>query len=230
MQKDNSNFAPINAERALQIEKVLKEGKLAFGNTLNFYNWLKRKPSMLEGNLSIESLYSLMALKKYLTSLEEFNTVYLHDSYRISNKLYSSDLSGFGCKLHGARWNSKGIAHAYILPNIFHWHCLKCLYIPNSRDYAIELDLLYIHLPDNASDIKEITLPKLKTNWIEDDDYSRFIGDEFIKSKQALILKVPSAVVQEEHNFLINPVHPEFKKIKISKTKSFRPDKRLFSI
>src|SRR5436190_3899796 len=67
--KDNSSFAPINAERALQIEKVLKEGKLAFGNTQNFYNWLKRNPSMLEGTLSIESLHSLDGIEKILTQL-----------------------------------------------------------------------------------------------------------------------------------------------------------------
>ncbi len=67
--KSNSSFAPINAERALQIERVLKEGKLAFGNTQNFYNWLKRKPAILEGNLSIESLHSLDGIEKVLTQL-----------------------------------------------------------------------------------------------------------------------------------------------------------------
>ena len=106
---------------------------------------------------------------------------------------------------------------------------LEMLVHTQFKDYAIPLDLVYLHLPENGT-IKEITLPKLKSNWPEDEDYSRFIGDEFIKSKQALILKVPSAVVQEEHNFLVNPQHADFKKIKISKTTSFRPDKRLFSI
>lgn len=67
--KNNSSFAPINAERALQIEKVLKEGKLAFGNTQNFYNWLKRNPPMLEGNLSLGSLSSLDGIEKVLTQL-----------------------------------------------------------------------------------------------------------------------------------------------------------------
>lgn len=106
---------------------------------------------------------------------------------------------------------------------------LEMLVHTQFKDYAIELDLLHIHLPDN-SDIKEITLPKLKAGWTDDDDYSRFMGDEFIKSKQFLVLKVPSAVVQEEHNFLVNPLHAEFKKVRVSKTRSFRPDKRLFSI
>ena len=148
--------------------------------------------------------------------------------YRISTRLYSSDLSGTGAKLYGARWNSKGIAMLYSTEFIS-LALLEMLVHTQFKDYAIPLDLVYLHLPENGT-IKEITLPKLKSNWPEDEDYSRFIGDEFIKSKQALILKVPSAVVQEEHNFLVNPQHADFKKIKISKTTSFRPDKRLFSI
>ena len=56
--KNNSTFAPINAERALQIEKVLKEDKITFGKVENFYSWLKRNPYMLESNLSFDSLTS----------------------------------------------------------------------------------------------------------------------------------------------------------------------------
>ena len=67
--KDNGSFAAINAERALQIDKVIKEGKIAFGNIQNFYNWLKRNPSMLEGTLSLESLHSLDGIEKVLTQL-----------------------------------------------------------------------------------------------------------------------------------------------------------------
>jgi putative toxin-antitoxin system antitoxin component (TIGR02293 family) len=67
--KNNSSFAPINAERALQIEKVLKEGKLTFGKVENFYNWIKREPYMLEGNLSFNSLTSFDGIQKVLTQL-----------------------------------------------------------------------------------------------------------------------------------------------------------------
>ncbi|MEO7306391.1 MAG: antitoxin Xre-like helix-turn-helix domain-containing protein [Ferruginibacter sp.] len=67
--KNNGSFAPINAERALQIDKVLKEGKITFGKIENFYNWLKGKPYMLEGNLSINSLTSYEGIQKVLTQL-----------------------------------------------------------------------------------------------------------------------------------------------------------------
>ena len=67
--KNNGSFAPINAERALQIENVLKEGKITFGKVENFYNWLKRGPYMLEGNLSFNSLTSYEGIQKVLTQL-----------------------------------------------------------------------------------------------------------------------------------------------------------------
>ena len=67
--KNNGTFAPMNAERALQIAKVLEQGKIAFGNTNNFYTWLKGNPYMLEGNLSIESLSTLDGIERVLIQL-----------------------------------------------------------------------------------------------------------------------------------------------------------------
>jgi putative toxin-antitoxin system antitoxin component (TIGR02293 family) len=67
--KSNGVFASINAERALQIANVLKEGKITFGSIDKFYSWLKTNPYMLEGNLSLESLTSAEGINKILTQL-----------------------------------------------------------------------------------------------------------------------------------------------------------------
>lgn len=146
--------------------------------------------------------------------------------FRISNPLYSSDLSGSGAKIFGSRWNSKGLPMLYTSEHIS-LALLEMLVHTAFDDYSNDLDLLYIQFPDNSS-IREISLPKLKKNWYTHIDYTRFIGDEFIKSSETLILKVPSVVVSQEFNYLFNPLHPEFKKIKIIKNKTFTPDKRLF--
>ncbi len=145
--------------------------------------------------------------------------------YRIANPIYSHDISGEGAKINGARWNSKGVPMLYTSENIS-LATLEMLIHTNFTDYIISLDLLYISIPDTG--FSEINISKLKNNWVEDFEYSKFIGDEFIKSNQSLVLKIPSAVVYEEHNYLVNPLHPEFRKVKIIKTKSFSPDKRLF--
>lgn len=67
--KNNSSFAPINAERALQIAHVIDEGKKTFGKTELFYNWLKKRPLMLEGPLSFESLTTTHGIQLVLTQL-----------------------------------------------------------------------------------------------------------------------------------------------------------------
>ena len=106
---------------------------------------------------------------------------------------------------------------------------LEMLVNTNFKDYSIELDLLFIQIATDTP-VTEIKINKLKTNWKEDFAYTKFIGDEFIKQNHSLLLKVPSAVISDEYNFLVNPLHADFKKVKLIKTKSFWPDKRLFAI
>jgi uncharacterized protein (DUF2384 family) len=67
--KNNGSFAPINAERALLIAKVIQEGIRTFGNFNLFYGWIKRNPYMLEGNLSFASLTTGDGIQKILTQL-----------------------------------------------------------------------------------------------------------------------------------------------------------------
>jgi RES domain-containing protein len=148
--------------------------------------------------------------------------------HRICNSLYSDDLSGNGSKLFGGRWNSKGIPMLYVSEHIS-LAVLEMLVNNQFKDFSIELSLLRISIPDSI-EIKEIKLSKLKPKWNEDFSYSKFMGNEFIKSMNNLVLKVPSAVIGEEHNFLINPLHPDFKKIKITEVKQFSTDERLFTI
>ncbi len=59
-------------------------------------------------------------------------------------------------------------------------------------------------------------------------DYTRYIGDEFLQSRSDLILKIPSAVIPEENNYLLNPSHKDFKKIVIERSKRYGLDNRLF--
>lgn len=148
--------------------------------------------------------------------------------YRICHQQYSDDLSGTGAKLFGGRWNSKGVGMLYV-SEFISLTLLEMLVHAQFRDFAVPLCLLSITIPDQA-EIKELKLQKLKADWISDDSFTKFIGDEFIHAGKNLIMKVPSAIVTEEHNFLINPAHPDFKKVKIASNRIFETDKRLFSI
>ena len=67
--KGNGSFAPINAERAMQIANVVAEGKRTFGKIEMLYNWLKKKPFMLEGELSLSSLTTSHGIQMVLIQL-----------------------------------------------------------------------------------------------------------------------------------------------------------------
>ena len=148
--------------------------------------------------------------------------------YRITNTAYSGDLNGTGAKLMGGRWNSGGLPVLYTAGHIS-LAVLEMLVNTNFKDYAISLDLVYIKLPEQQK-TTIIEPGKLKKNWQSDYGYTRFLGDALLTEKESLLIKVPSAVIPEEFNYLANPLHPDFRKISIIKIKSFRPDERLFSI
>lgn len=146
--------------------------------------------------------------------------------YRITNSHFKDDISGSGAKIKGSRWNITGTSMLYTAENIS-LSTLELLVHIGFNDIQNFYHLLAISLPDNAA-LKEIHANKLKTNWQEDEDYTAFMGTEFLRTNTSLILKVPSAIVPEEHNYLINPGHPDFKKVKIKKSRQFIFDKRLY--
>ena len=146
--------------------------------------------------------------------------------YRLAIDSYKNDLSGNGAKLFGGRWNTAGLPVVYTTENI----SLAVVEILVRADtYTIPLNyyLIKIDIPDNITPLT-VTSSKLKKEWKDDLGYTQWMGDEFIKANEALLLKVPSAVVDEENNFILNPQHSDFKKVKIVALKKFMFDKRLF--
>ncbi len=145
--------------------------------------------------------------------------------YRFSNKYYGADVGGEGARLHGGRWNSKGFPVVYTSITIS--LSLLELVIHSASYEEIQSNLLLkIEIPDNF--VSSLADLKLKINWQNDPGYSRFIGDSFLRSKKSLVLKVPSAIIPEESNVLINPLHPDIKKVKIVDASPFEFDTRLF--
>ena len=77
----------------------------------------------------------------------------------------------------------------------------------------------------------EIPFMKLPLNWNVSlhSLTTQAIGDDFIDQAQHMVMKVPSAVVIQEYNYLINPAHADIKQVQITEIIPFRFDDRLFS-
>jgi len=147
--------------------------------------------------------------------------------FRLTRKKYYSILSGFGASVSGGRWNSKGV---------------EIIYSAESRALAMAEVAVHLSVGNLPSDflMSEIEIPKSITNKLLKlndlpEGWENFpmnkttqkIGDRFIYSKSACVLQVPSAVVRGDFNFLINPYHPDFEKIKLVQSVEFPFDSRL---
>jgi RES domain-containing protein len=146
--------------------------------------------------------------------------------YRFAHEKYKDDLSGEGARLYGARWNSKGFPVVYTSTTIS--LSLLELFIHKASYDEIATNFLMIIEVGGDLEIPEIRLSKLKEDWAEDEGNTRWIGDEFLKASSSLLLRVPSAIIPEETNVLINPRHKDFKKVKVKAARKFEFDARLF--
>ena len=90
--------------------------------------------------------------------------------------------------------------------------------------------LLVIELKIGEKDIAEITIEQLPENWQSVKSYVALqsIGSDWYRKQKSLVLKVPSAIVSKEYNYLINTKHPDFfKKVKLKEVEDFLWDERL---
>jgi RES domain-containing protein len=146
--------------------------------------------------------------------------------HRFAHRKYAHDISGTGSKLKGGRWNSVGLAVVYSSERIS-LSLLEVLANANTLEELQVLQLTEIEVPDNVP-LHEIRLSQLKKEWWKDFEYSQWLGSEILKENKALIIKCPSAIIESENNYLINPLHSSFKKINIKAVNDFRFDERLF--
>lgn len=146
--------------------------------------------------------------------------------YRLSKRIYANDHTGTGAKLVGGRWNSVNTALLYTSES--RALCTVEIAVRTKLNMVpVDYVIVTYELPDEAKSINENELP---SDWKEfpHSFSTKKIGDNFVSEGKHLILKVPSAVVKDEFNFLINPLHKDFIKVKAIDIEPFDFDSRLF--
>lgn len=148
--------------------------------------------------------------------------------FRLSRSKYANALNGRGASKFGNRWNSKGVEVIYTAESRALAMAEVVVHL-NLATLPSDFMMLVIEIPDEI-EIQELNLKNLSKNWNTYLHYSETqkIGDHFIASLEACVLKVPSAVVKGDFNYLINPHHSAFKKIDIVEVSHFPFDQRIF--
>ena len=138
----------------------------------------------------------------------------------------STAFDGEGARRFAGRWNSKGTPLVYTASS-------RALAVVEMLVHLETTDLLkhyrLISVSFDDALVNQLDPKRLPSTWKrrQTPRAVRALGDEWVASGASVVLAVPSAVIPDERNHLINPLHPAFAKLVIGKPEPFRFDLRL---
>lgn len=149
--------------------------------------------------------------------------------YRLVHARHAGEpFSGEGARRFGGRWNPKGVAVAYASTRISLAVLETLVHLGVSHLAQLDLRLCTAVISADVP-IKRLTAADLPADWadVPGPPELRRIGRNWVESGESIALIVPSAVVLEEDNVLINPAHSDARRIAYEKSRPFRLDERL---
>ena len=144
----------------------------------------------------------------------------------VKEKHAAAAFSGEGAAKTGGRWNSRGVAVVYT-------SCTRSLAVLESLVHLNPpVAFNYVAIPLKFVDtlIETFRPDNLPADWRSEPPpmATKAIGDGWVKAARSVVLALPS-VITGETNYLLNPAHPDFKKITIGKQERFVFDPRLLT-
>ena len=144
--------------------------------------------------------------------------------WRISNHL---SLAGDGALRTPGRWHTRGRRVVYcaespaaaLLEILVHFEI-------DIQDLPVRYRLLKIEVPDDM-EVERVSVDDLPKDWPERTEATRALGDGWLTKGSAALLSVPSAIVPETFNVLLNPAHQHAKRVVVVQTGEHAIDPRL---
>lgn len=148
--------------------------------------------------------------------------------WRITSAKWALDKLCEGSRTYGGRWNPVGLPAMYAGTTVEICALEKFVHIGGYKDPP--LVLVSIEVPDDKSLRFQPTISSLPKDWsdLPTSAGAQEFGRQWLMSAAQLVLLVPSAIVPEATNALINPMHPAYKDIKLSIVREFTFDARMF--
>jgi RES domain-containing protein len=143
--------------------------------------------------------------------------------WRISNH---DTLDGRGGLIASARWHTRGRPVVYLAttPAGAMVEALVHLELRPNK-FPASYKLLKAEAPE---DVSKMQFSGLTEDWRQDEIVSRTLGDEWLSQNQTALLEVPSAILPETFNFLLNPAHPDAARVQVLWHEAYPLDRRLF--
>ncbi len=147
--------------------------------------------------------------------------------YRVLHNSVKDLLSGSG---NEGRWCGKGRKVIYTSSSVA-LACLENILRRSGSGFSSDFRTIFYEIPDKII-VEKILIKSLKKEWRLRNNYGycQAIGKNWYEKKDAIILKVPSAIIPEEFNYIIKTTSPQINLIKVIDDKPFMPDERLENI
>ena len=134
--------------------------------------------------------------------------------------------SGEGARRYGGRWNSRNVRVVYVSE---HQSTAALEVFIHNKPFSPDEKYKAFHLqwPDGLTEI--FSLKKLPLNWrvTPPTAETKEVGNRWIQERRTAVLALPSAISPADTNFLLNPEHPDFKRIRIATPIDYEFDSRL---
>lgn len=144
--------------------------------------------------------------------------------YRITKAEYAGQLTASGGP---ARWNSRNQFVIYTAASRS-LACLENVVHRSGEGLASLFRVMVIDVPDGI--LIDTTEPEtLPPDWTDYQQYGfcQQLGGNWLRQGQSVVLRVPSAIIANEWNYLLNPAHPDFQRVRLLQTEPFLFDPRI---
>lgn len=139
----------------------------------------------------------------------------------------ADELNGVGAKLSGGRWNRIGSAVVYASSSIA-LACLETVVHLSATGLPLNRYVVRIDIPSDLWKAAVVADPAHLVGW-DAEPYgvtSQRYGEAWLRGGASALLRVPSVIIPEEFNVLINPAHPDRRRIAAVKLRRFQYDPR----
>ena len=137
----------------------------------------------------------------------------------------SAAFDGEGAWLFGGRWNSRGTRMVYTSITL----SLAALETLVHLNPPVAFKYVAIPIEFDEALVETVAAMDLPADWNEEPPppSTAEIGDRWVRESRSAVLKLPSVIISAELNYLLNPGHSDFKRIRIGKPMPFSFDPRL---